>query len=108
MDSMGATQRSALASTKSGPRLPRRWTSAESENRRAHRGRHLAVPYRGITHPDGPNVKHRGALHPPGFRYSWKDTSATLARMKQAEEEENPFDCYHLTYANPITGGPTF
>jgi gentisate 1,2-dioxygenase len=71
-------------------------------------GSHLNVPYRGITHPDGPSVQHRGALHPPGFRYSWKDTAATLARMKHAEEEENPFDCYHLTYANPLTGGPTF
>lgn len=71
-------------------------------------GSHLQQPYSGIVHPDGPSVKHKGALHPPGFRYSWKDTSAALAKRKEKEEEEDPFDCYHITYANPLTGGPTF
>jgi gentisate 1,2-dioxygenase len=72
-------------------------------------GSHLQMPeYKGIVHPDGPSVRHRGALHPPGFRYSWKSTAAALNRMKREEEDENPFDCYHVTYANPITGGPTF
>ncbi len=71
-------------------------------------GQHLAVAYAGITHPDGPTVKHRGAVHPPGFRYSWTETAGALQQMKQREDEENPFDCYLVTYANPLTGGPTF
>lgn len=71
-------------------------------------GGHLQLPYKGITHPDGPQVKHRGALHPPGFRYPWKGTLATFAKMKQNEDEEDLFDCYIVTYAHPITGGPTF
>jgi gentisate 1,2-dioxygenase len=71
-------------------------------------GSHLKQPYAGITHPDGPTVKHRGAQHPPGFRYSWRATSAALIQRKEREEEEDPFDCYHATYANPLTGGPTF
>ncbi len=64
--------------------------------------------YKGITHPAGPQVKHAGAEHPPGFRYSWKDTSAALATMKENEYEEDPFDCYNVTYSHPLTGGPTF
>jgi gentisate 1,2-dioxygenase len=70
-------------------------------------GSHLQS-YAGITHPDGPQVKHRGAQHPPGFRYSWKQTAATFARKKRNEDEEDPFDSYLVTYAHPITGGPTF
>ena len=44
--------------------------------------------YKRVTHPVGPQVKHLGAEHPPAFRYSWKQTSATLATMKQNEYEE--------------------
>jgi gentisate 1,2-dioxygenase len=72
-------------------------------------GAHLRLQsYKGITHPAGPGVKHDGALHPPGFRYSWKDTSTAFAAMKEAEYEPDPFDCFTVTYAHPITGGPTF
>lgn len=72
-------------------------------------GGHLRLPsYKGITHPDGSQVKRAGAKHPPGFRYSWKQTSATLGAMKANEDEPDPFDCYTLTYCHPLTGGPTF
>lgn len=27
--------------------------------------------------------------------------------MEQNEDESDPFDCYTLTYAHPLTGGPT-
>lgn len=64
--------------------------------------------YKGITHPDGPGVKHHGATHPPGFRYSWKDTLESLRTMALGEFERDPFDCYNVMYADPISGGPTF
>lgn len=66
-----------------------------------------ATPFREITHPVGPQIKSSGALHPPGFRYPWRQTSATLGAMKANEDEPDPFDCYTLTYAHPLTGGPT-
>jgi gentisate 1,2-dioxygenase len=68
----------------------------------------LPSTYRRVPHPDGPQVKHLGAEHPPAFRYTWRQTSAAFATMKEQEYEENPFDCYTLMYRNPVTGGPTF
>ena len=46
-------------------------------------------------------------MHPAGFRYAWDETAAALGRMKQEEDEPDPFDCYVLTYRNPLTGSPT-
>ena len=67
-----------------------------------------ARPYREIVHPAGPQVKNdESHVHPAGFRYAWDQTSAALGRMKQKEGEPDPFDCYTLTYRNPLTGGPT-
>ena len=72
-------------------------------------GGHLRpASHSGVTHPLGPEVKHAGAEHPPGFRYTWKQTSAALGAMKANEDEPDPFDCYALTYSHPLTGGPTF
>jgi gentisate 1,2-dioxygenase len=72
-------------------------------------GGHLRkASYPGITHPAGSQVRHAGAEHPPGFRYSWKQTVATFSAMRQNEDEPDPFDCYTLTYRHPLTGGPTF
>jgi len=72
-------------------------------------GSHLRLSsYPGITHPSGPNVKHDGAKHPPGFRFAWERTLAAFAAMRANEDEPDTFDCYHLTYTDPLTGGPTF
>lgn len=73
------------------------------------RAAHLQPPARQpIDHPDGPDVKHDGAAHPPAFRYSWKDTQLALKTMSVGEFGRDPFDCYSVLYADPITGGPTF
>ena len=65
-------------------------------------------PYREIVHPLGPRIKNDDSgLHPPGFRYTWKQTSAALGAMRQNEDEPDPFDCYTVTYTHPLTGGPT-
>lgn len=67
-----------------------------------------ARPYRQIVHPQGPQIRNReSALHPPGFRYTWKQTSAALGAMKQNEDEPDPFECYTVTYTHPLNGGPT-
>jgi len=67
-----------------------------------------ARPYRDIVHPLGPQISNDEAgEHPPGFRYTWKQTSAALGAMKRNEEEPDPFDCYTVTYTHPLTGGPT-
>jgi gentisate 1,2-dioxygenase len=72
-------------------------------------GAHLRLSsYPEVTHPAGPGVKHAGDKHPPGFRYSWQQTSATLGAMKENEDEPDPFDCYTVTYSHPLTGGATF
>ena len=72
-------------------------------------GSHLRLPaYPSITHPAGPQVKHAGAKHPPGFRFTWKQTLATFSAMKANEDPADPFDGYTLTYTHPLTGGPTF
>src|SRR5581483_2665903 len=44
---------------------------------------------------------------PPAFRYSWKDTQATLDALRESETDGDPFDGLQLTYTNPMTGGPT-
>ena len=72
-------------------------------------GAHLRLSsYKSVIHPNGPSVKHDGATHPPGFRYSWKDTLGALTAMSVGEYERDPFDCYTVMYADPIAGGPTF
>jgi gentisate 1,2-dioxygenase len=63
---------------------------------------------RKIVHPAGAQVRHVGAEYPPPFRYTWKQTAVAFAAMKLNEEEEDPYDCYTLTYSHPLTGGPTF
>jgi gentisate 1,2-dioxygenase len=78
------------------------------ESARTLGGNLLPSAYKKITHPLGPQVKHLGAEHPPAFRYTWKQTEAAFATMKENEYEENPFDCYTVMYRNPVTGGPTF
>jgi len=47
------------------------------------------------------------AQQPPPFRYPWSETQAALAALKESETEPDPWDCYHLTYCHPLTGGPT-
>jgi gentisate 1,2-dioxygenase len=71
-------------------------------------GNLLPSAYKKITHPEGPQIKHVGAEHPPAFRYTWKATSAAFATMKENEYDEDPYDCYTVMYRHPITGGPTF
>jgi len=44
---------------------------------------------------------------PPPFRYPWAQTEATLSALKDAEDEPDPFDGYHITYCHPLNGGPT-
>lgn len=67
-----------------------------------------ARPFRDIVHPLGPQIQNQQAgLHPPGFRYTWKQSSAALGAMRQNEDEPDPFDCYTVTYTHPLTGGPT-
>jgi gentisate 1,2-dioxygenase len=73
-------------------------------NQRAGRAR----PYRNIVHPLGPAIMHdETAEHPPGYRYTWEQTSAALGAMRDNEDEPDPFDCYTVTYTHPLTGGPT-
>ena len=43
----------------------------------------------------------------PPFRYPWADTEATLAAIRETEEEGDPYDDIQLTYAHPEHGGPT-
>jgi len=104
------------AYTSFGARFGQEWPDAketveyyrEGESQKVL-GAHLRLQsYKSIVHPDGPTVKHDGAKHPPGFRYSWKDTSAAFITMKEYEYEQDLFDCYTVTYAHPITAGPTF
>ncbi len=67
-----------------------------------------ALPYRNIVHPLGPQIANdQAGIHPPGFRYTWEQTSAALGAMRQNEDEPDPFDCYTVTYTHPLTGGPT-
>lgn len=47
------------------------------------------------------------SLQPPPFRYPWAETQEALNALREAEQEPDPFDGYHLTYVNPVTGGPT-
>lgn len=47
------------------------------------------------------------SIQPPPFRYPWADTQTALSALREAEQEPDPFDGYHLTYVNPLTGGPT-
>jgi gentisate 1,2-dioxygenase len=99
-----------------GARFGEEWPEAHEvvdhnrvgESAKALGGHLRRATYPGIIHPAGPQVRHIGAEHPPGFRYSWTDTLATFTALRQNEDEPDPFDCYTLTYRHPITGGPTF
>lgn len=42
------------------------------------------------------------------FQYKWSETAATLNALRATETEIDPFDGIHLTYTNPLNGGPTF
>lgn len=51
-------------------------------------------------------VQHEGVVPPP-FHYRWAETEKTFEVLKASEAEGSPFDGLHLTYRNPVTGGPT-
>lgn len=67
-----------------------------------------------VEKPDGYSSKVMGHLRPqwmkpahrtPPFRYSWKETRATLEALKDGGGD--PHDGIQLQYANPLSGGPT-
>lgn len=67
-----------------------------------------------IEKPDGYSLTASGMVRPkwmrtalptPPFRYSGKETRATLNSLKEAGGD--PYDGIHLQYVNPLTGGPT-
>lgn len=43
----------------------------------------------------------------PPHRYQWEDTAASLKALQESESEGHPCDGLHLTFTNPIQGGPT-
>lgn len=49
----------------------------------------------------------KGDQQPPPFRYPWSETQAALTALQQDRAGPNAHDGYHLTYLNPLTGGPT-
>jgi len=46
-------------------------------------------------------------LTPPAMRYPWEETEAAIKALRENEIEPDPYDGYHITYANPNNGGPT-
>jgi gentisate 1,2-dioxygenase len=44
---------------------------------------------------------------PPPFHYRWSETVQTLDTLRANEIEGSPYDGVHLTFRNPVTGGPT-
>jgi len=62
----------------------------------------LSSKIAGATRPSWPESPYPTAP----YRYTWKDTSASLEALK-AIEEPNPYDGYHLQFRNPATGGST-
>jgi 1-hydroxy-2-naphthoate dioxygenase len=67
-----------------------------------------------VEKPDGYSLKALGHARPkwintatlsPPFRYSGKETRATLQSLKEGAGD--PYDSIHLQYVNPLTGGPT-
>jgi gentisate 1,2-dioxygenase len=56
------------------------------------------------------NVKPAGVdweLQPP-LRYRWGEAFGALTALKENEVEPDPYDGYRVSYAHPLTGGPTF
>lgn len=73
-------------------------------------------PHQTVTRPEGFSAKTLGhvrpssvqaGLQPPPFRYPWVETEQALAALRESEQYPDPFDGYHLTYVNPLTGGST-
>lgn len=64
--------------------------------------RQAAIPLRHIK-PLG----FEAALPLLPVRHSWADTDATLNAVRKSERQSDPCDGYLLSYANPLTGGPS-
>lgn len=68
-----------------------------------------------IDKPEGASAAQQGLARPawishdhlPPYLYPWKQTYATLQALKASEIDADPCDGIHLTYTNPLTGGPT-
>ena len=47
-------------------------------------------------------------VHPrPPVRYPWAATRAAITALRNDDVEGDPFDGLHLTFSNPVDGGPT-
>lgn len=74
------------------------------------------LEHQSVTKPEGYSTLLYGHARPtwiasdlptPPYRYSWKDTWATLEGLKKLETEADPWDGIRLLYAHPVHGGPT-
>ncbi len=80
-------------------------------------GNQLPEKYQEVTKPSGYSGKVLGHAKPTGLewnvaipplRYPWADAYGALQALKENEVEPDSYDGYHVTYTNPLTGGPTF
>ncbi len=80
-------------------------------------GNQLPEKYQAVTKPPGFSTKVLGHARPvglewdvpiPPLRYPWAEAHGALVALKENEVEPDPYDGYHVTYTNPLTGGPTF
>ena len=73
-------------------------------------------PRQPVTRPAGLSNKLLGHARPlwlesehrtPPLRYPWAETAETLQALKDNEEGDDPFDGIKLSFAHPVSGGPT-
>jgi len=73
-------------------------------------------PRQPLTKPAGSSNKLLSKARPlwmesehltPPLRYPWAETAETIRALKEAEEGDDPYDGIKLSFAHPMTGGPT-